>query len=119
MCGDKNSPMPGRLTAIWAMRSISRSLFTSGAVEESKRNLIQYQDIKRHRTVKQGGDSEPEYQQLMQLLSDDAIRTRRKSPAPRPLRVNKAVMKQKLPLLFLAFALALARCAALLSRQPP
>ena len=46
-----------------------------GAEEEQKRNLIQYQTIKKHRTVKQGtrrnDDLEPEYQQLMQLLSDD------------------------------------------------
>ena len=45
-----------------------------GASEEARRNLIQYQDIKQHRTVKQGSggknDMEPEYQQLMQLLSD-------------------------------------------------
>lgn len=46
-----------------------------GAEEEQKRNLIQYQKIKKHRTVrdsnKRGDDMEPEYQQLMQLLSDD------------------------------------------------
>jgi hypothetical protein len=46
-----------------------------GAEEEQKRNLIQYQTIKTHRTAKQGTDGkdnlEPEYQQLMQLLSDD------------------------------------------------
>ncbi len=45
-----------------------------GAQEEQKRNLIQYQNIKQHRTVKDGthkDDLEPEYQQLMQLLSDD------------------------------------------------
>jgi len=45
-----------------------------GAEEEQKRNLIQYQTIKQHRTVKQGkgkDDLEPEYQQLMQLLSED------------------------------------------------
>ena len=45
-----------------------------GAEEEQKRNLIQYQTIKKHRTVRQDhrkDDMEPEYQQLMQLLSDD------------------------------------------------
>ena len=45
-----------------------------GAEEDQKRNLIQYQQIKQHRTVKKGShkdDLEPEYQQLMQLLSDD------------------------------------------------
>jgi hypothetical protein len=49
-----------------------------GAEEEQKRNLIQYQNIKQHRTVDYGiGDKnhknemEPEYQQLMQLLNED------------------------------------------------
>jgi hypothetical protein len=44
-----------------------------GAREEEKRNLIQYQTIKQHRTVQNGRtkDGEPEYQQLMQLLSDE------------------------------------------------
>jgi hypothetical protein len=57
-----------------------------GADEEQKRNLIQYQNIKTHRTVRNGAhhnssngrytsqqdaETEPEYQQLMQLLSDD------------------------------------------------
>ncbi len=48
-------------------------LFRFGAAEEEKRSLIQYQTIKTHRTVqKHDKDStEPEYQQLMQLLSDD------------------------------------------------
>ena len=47
-------------------------LLKLGAREEEKRNLIQYQTIKKHRTVQRGGsESEPEYQQLMQLLSDD------------------------------------------------
>jgi hypothetical protein len=41
-----------------------------GADMEARRNLIQYQNIRRQRTVK-GKDDEPEYQQLMQLLSDD------------------------------------------------
>ncbi len=45
-----------------------------GAQEEQKRNLIRYQNIKKHRTVKEHNrkdEMEPEYQQLMQLLSDD------------------------------------------------
>jgi len=48
-----------------------------GAQEEERRNLIHYQTIKKHRTVR-GSDntiSEPEYQQLMQLLSDDDTHT--------------------------------------------
>ena len=52
-----------------------------GAEEEQKRNLIQYQTIKTHRTAQQqqgtnnnGKDQlEPEYQQLMQLLSADDV----------------------------------------------
>jgi len=48
-------------------------LIKFGAEEEQKRNLIQYQQIKKHRTVKSNrkDDLEPEYQQLMQLLSED------------------------------------------------
>ncbi len=42
-----------------------------GAEEEQKRNLIQYQNIKQHRTVHHKDELEPEYQQLMQLLSED------------------------------------------------
>jgi hypothetical protein len=48
-----------------------------GVDTEARRNLIQYQNIRKHQTVKrqQGGSSrdadEPEYQQLMQLLSSD------------------------------------------------
>jgi hypothetical protein len=45
-----------------------------GGREEERRNLIHYQTIKEHRSVKSGGDQpigQPEYQQLMQLLSDD------------------------------------------------
>jgi hypothetical protein len=46
-----------------------------GSREEAKRNLIQYQTIKKHRSVrgteKQREVSEPEYQQLMQLLAND------------------------------------------------
>lgn len=48
-------------------------LIRFGAEEEQKRNLIRYNDIKKHRTV-QGdhrNELEPEYQQLMQLLSED------------------------------------------------
>jgi hypothetical protein len=52
-------------------------LIRFGAEEEQKRNLIQYQNIKKHRTVKgtQKDDIEPEYQQLMQLLSGDDTHT--------------------------------------------
>ena len=47
-----------------------------GQEEEERRNLIQYQTIKTHRTVKNGKtDVEPEYQQLMQLLSDEDTHT--------------------------------------------
>jgi len=55
-----------------------------GAAEEARRNLIQYQSIKQHRTVKGlgtpdsglgTGSTEPEYQQLMQLLSADDAHT--------------------------------------------
>ncbi len=48
-----------------------------GSEEEQKRNLIQYQNIKRHRTVKSTpkADSEPEYQMLMQLLAQDDLHT--------------------------------------------
>jgi hypothetical protein len=46
-----------------------------GAREESRRNLIHYQNIKKHRAVRGGSkrrdEVEPEYQQLMQLLSED------------------------------------------------
>jgi hypothetical protein len=42
-----------------------------GGRDEAKRNLIQYQTIKKHRTVKNADATEPEYQQLMQILSDD------------------------------------------------
>ena len=51
-------------------------LLKFGAKEEEKRNLIQYQNIKQHRTVEKPGQPEdvkqgdPDYQQLMQLLSD-------------------------------------------------
>jgi hypothetical protein len=48
-------------------------LMKFGEAERSKRNLIQYQHIKKHRTVK-GGDSDeiaPDYQQLMELLNDN------------------------------------------------
>jgi hypothetical protein len=49
-----------------------------GAAEDAKRNLIQYQSIRKHGTVKANEVTEPEYQQLMQLMSDsnDAIASR-------------------------------------------
>jgi hypothetical protein len=44
-------------------------LIKFGAKEEQKRNLIQYQQIKEHRTVQNNSEPQPEYQELMQLLS--------------------------------------------------
>lgn len=41
-----------------------------GGRDESKRDLIHYQTIRKHRTVKTQESAEPEYQQLMQLLND-------------------------------------------------
>jgi hypothetical protein len=50
-----------------------------GAHDEAKRNLIQYQAIKVRRAVAgrttEDAATEPEYQQLMQLLSDDETHT--------------------------------------------
>ena len=50
-----------------------------GAHDEAKRNLIQYQAIKGHRggtgRTTEDAATEPEYQQLMQLLSDDEMHT--------------------------------------------
>ncbi len=45
-----------------------------GEARTEKRNLIQYQSIKQHRSV-QGGENEldPDYQQLMELLNDNPI----------------------------------------------
>jgi len=45
-------------------------LWRLGEVGNAKRNLIQYQTIKKSRTA-EGQITDPEYQQLMQLLSDD------------------------------------------------
>ena len=64
-----------------------------GAEEEQKRNLIQYQTIKKHRTVRSGDrikddskhDLEPEYQQLMQLLTDDDSHLARTGGSPSDL----------------------------------
>jgi hypothetical protein len=41
-----------------------------GEAEKAKRNLIHYQNIKRDRNARQIERTDPEYQQLMQLLSD-------------------------------------------------
>ena len=50
-------------------------LIKFGAREETRRNLIQYQALKTHRSNRSvndaHSDNDPEYQQLMQLLSDD------------------------------------------------
>jgi hypothetical protein len=45
-----------------------------GEADRAKRNLIQYQTIKQHRAV-QGGtnDSDPDYQQLMEMIQDDHV----------------------------------------------
>jgi hypothetical protein len=52
-------------------------LMKFGEVDRAKRNLIQYQHIKKHRRVK-GGEKDteatPEYDQLMQLLNDSEQR---------------------------------------------
>jgi hypothetical protein len=46
-------------------------LMKFGEAERAKRNLIQYQHIKTHRTVKDNSDDiAPDYQQLMELLND-------------------------------------------------
>jgi hypothetical protein len=48
-------------------------LMKFGEAERAKRNLIQFQQIKRHRTVENGGpELTPDYQQMMQLLNDSA-----------------------------------------------
>ena len=47
-------------------------LMKFGEAERAKRNLIQYQHIKKHRTVKSTDeDIAPDYQQLMELLNDN------------------------------------------------
>jgi hypothetical protein len=53
-------------------------LIRFGARDQARRNLIQYQNIKPNRTAKQTehkSEMEPEYQQLMQLLSADDAHT--------------------------------------------
>ena len=59
-------------------------LIKFGAREEERKNLIQYQSIKQHRAVNGRGTrnsqlgtnaNDPEYQQLMQLLSDEPNRS--------------------------------------------
>ena len=51
-------------------------LMKFGEAERAKRNLIQYQHIKKHRTVNKGvpqaEEIAPDYQQLMELLTDSA-----------------------------------------------
>jgi len=57
-------------------------LIRFGAAQEAKRNLIQYRTIRSHQSVKNNGDKkedlEPEYQQLMQLLSDSDVQVAQK-----------------------------------------
>ena len=61
-----------------------------GEREDAKRNLIQYQTIKKHREVNAGSDdADSEYQQLMQILSADEQRVASKGdqkPAKQPKR---------------------------------
>src|SRR5262249_45771653 len=46
-------------------------LMKFGEAERSKRNLIQYQHIKKHRVVEgEDTDTSPDYMQLMELLND-------------------------------------------------
>jgi hypothetical protein len=45
-------------------------LLRFGQRDEAKRNLIHYRSIKSHRTAKELDSNNPDYQQLMQLLSD-------------------------------------------------
>jgi hypothetical protein len=61
-------------------------LMKFGEAERAKRNLIQYQHIKKHRTTKGGRGSAsdevaPDYQQLMELLNDSEERTVRERRA--------------------------------------
>jgi hypothetical protein len=51
-------------------------LMKFGEVEKSKHNLIQYQNIKKHKTAGTRGNDEmaPDYQQLMELLNDNEER---------------------------------------------
>lgn len=66
-------------------------LLKFGAKDEEKRNLIQYQTIKQHRTVqgepsRDANANDPEYRQLMQLLDNGAPTTlksaQNKDPQP-------------------------------------
>jgi hypothetical protein len=50
-------------------------LMKFGEVEKSKRNLIQYQHIKKHKTAREPQEQmAPDYQQLMELLNDNEQR---------------------------------------------
>jgi hypothetical protein len=46
-------------------------LLRFGGKEEVKRNLIQYQTIKKHKTAENMKPTDPDYQQLMQLLDEN------------------------------------------------
>ncbi len=68
-------------------------LLRFGKPDEERKNLIQYQSIKRHKTVKKSGSSmtspdlersDPEYQQLMQLLDEDPSRSETARSKHRP-----------------------------------
>jgi len=56
-----------------------------GSANEIRQNLIQYQRIKSPRTVRQGAPgSDPEYQQLMQLMSAEDTHTAKAGPSKNP-----------------------------------
>jgi hypothetical protein len=64
-------------------------LIKFGVQEEEKKNMIQYQEIKTHRTVKRHSNesqadqaTEPEYQQLMQLLNESDTHTAQNAASP-------------------------------------
>src|SRR5581483_5907665 len=52
-------------------------LMRFGEAEKAKRKLIQYQSIKQHRTVQNGDEMTPDYQQLMEILNDSDQRVAR------------------------------------------
>jgi len=70
-----------------------------GEPEKAKRNLIQYQHIKTHRTAKDDGELAPDYQQLMELLNEQ--RTAPGEAKPRAGR--KLIMRNKSLKILLGF----------------
>jgi len=61
------------LTCLYSLENQPCRCPLAREAEEAKRNLIQYQHIKTHRTVKDtnGDELAPDYQQLMELLNDN------------------------------------------------